>query len=88
MNESPAPLTPAPLTPASLPGGSGEIALLTAIHAALDAAPGELPDRAALVRHYISVALDSLPGSRRAAYKVIAHMIVRDIGESEPNKGG
>lgn len=76
--------SPALLTPASLPGGSGEIALLIAIRAALDTTPDELPGRAALVREYISVAIDAVPGSRRATFKVLAQMIVRDINRSGP----
>jgi hypothetical protein len=58
---------------------TGEVAMLTAINAALDAPPAELPDRVALVRHYLGAALDAEHGSRRATYKVLAHLIVRDL---------
>lgn len=73
----------------TLPGGSGEVALLTAIDAALDAAPGELPARVALVRRYVSAALDTIPGNRRATYRVLAHMIIRELnaGDGEQSHG-
>jgi hypothetical protein len=58
---------------------TGEVALLTAINAALDAPPGELPDRVTMVRHYIGAALDAEHGNRRATYKALAHLIVRDL---------
>ena len=67
-----------------LPGGSGEIALLTAIDAALEATAGELPDRVALVRWYLGAALDADPGSRRATFKVIAELIIRDLTRGAP----
>ena len=66
------------VSPESLPR-PGEVALLTAIDAALDVPAGELPGRAALVRRYISAALDAVPGSRRARLMVIAQMLARDI---------
>lgn len=72
------------LSPESLPGGNGEIALLTAIDAALDSEPGDLPARVALVRRYLGAALDAIPGHRRATFKVIAHLLVRDINRNEP----
>jgi hypothetical protein len=62
-----------------LPGGAGDFTLLTAINVALDAPPGELPDRVAMVRHYLGAALDAGPGGRRATFKVLAHLIVRDL---------
>jgi hypothetical protein len=67
----------------SLPGGNGEVALLTAIDAALDASPGDLPGRVALVRRYLGAALDAEPGNRRATFKVIAQLIVRDMTREE-----
>ena len=60
---------PGILSPESLPR-PGEVALLTAIDAALDAEPGKLPGRVALVRRYVGAALDAEPGSRRATFKV------------------
>ncbi len=68
----------------SLPGGNGEVALLTAIDAALDAAPAELPGRVAMLRRYLGAALDAEPGNRRATYKVIAQLIVRDMSQGQP----
>jgi hypothetical protein len=68
----------------SLPGGNGEVALLTAIDAALDAEPGELPGRVELVRRYIGAALDAEPGSRRGTFKVIAQLIIRDLSRNQP----
>jgi hypothetical protein len=65
-----------------LPGGSGEVALLTAISAALDASPGDLPARVALVRRYIGAAVDAAPGSRKATFKVIAQLIIRDLAQA------
>jgi hypothetical protein len=73
-----------PLSEASLPGGSGEMALLTAIDMALDVPPGELPGRVALVRRYLGAALDAPHGSRRATFKVLAQLIVRDLSMDEP----
>jgi hypothetical protein len=69
---------PGAISPESLPR-PGEIALLTAIDAALDVPVGELPGRVALVRRYIGAALDAVPGSRRATLMVIAQMLARDI---------
>lgn len=66
------------LSPESLPG-PGEIALLTAIDCVLDAPASELPGRVALVRRYLSAALDAIPGSRRARFLVIAQLMVRDV---------
>ena len=71
----------------SLPGGSGEIALLTAIKVALDARPGELPGRVALVRRYIGAAVDVAPGSRKAAFKVIAQLIIRNLVQADNDTG-
>jgi hypothetical protein len=68
----------------SLPGGNGEVALLTAIDAALDAEPGELSGRVALVRRYIGAALDAEPGSRRSTFKVIAQLIIRNLSRNQP----
>lgn len=79
-----------PRPPASvlLPGGSGEVALLTAIDAALDAGPGELPGRVALVRRYIGAAVDATPGSRKATFKVIAQLIIRDLAQADSGASG
>ena len=73
-----------PVSEASLPGGNGEIALLTAIDTALDVSPEELPGRVALVRRYLDAAIDAPPGSRRATFKVIAQLIIRDLSRDEP----
>jgi hypothetical protein len=59
----------------------GEIALLTVIDAVLDVPVGELPDRVALVRRYIGVALDAIPGNRRTTFLVIAQMLARDASQ-------
>jgi hypothetical protein len=75
---------PGPAEAVTLPGGSGEIALLTAIDAALDAEPGDLPARVELVRHYLGAALEAPTGSRRATFKVIAQLIIRDLSRSKP----
>jgi hypothetical protein len=72
----------------SLPGGSGEIALLTAISAALDAEPGDLPARVELVRRYLGAALDAPTGNRRATFKVIAQLIVRDLSHDPSRRHG
>jgi hypothetical protein len=74
---------PGILSPESLPR-VGEVALLTAIDAVLEAPDGELPDRVALVRRYIEAALDALPGTRRVAFQVIAQMLVRDASRDSP----
>lgn len=66
------------ISPESLPR-PGEVALLTAIDAALRAQPEQLPSRVALVRRYIEAALDSVPGSRRTRFQVIAQMLARDV---------
>jgi hypothetical protein len=73
---------PGPSASVVLPGGSGEVALLTAISAALDATPGDLPARVALVRRYISAAVDAAPGRRKATFKVIAQLILRDLAQA------
>jgi hypothetical protein len=79
------PGAPAPLP---LPGGNGEVALLTAIDAALDAGPGELPGRVALVRRYLGAALDAPTGSRRATFKVIAQLLIRDLAQADSGASG
>jgi hypothetical protein len=71
----------AALSPASLPR-PGEVALLTAINAALDAPADELSGRVALVRRYIDAALDAVPGSRRATFLVVAQLMVRDASRA------
>jgi hypothetical protein len=71
------------LSPASLPR-PGEVALLTAINAALDVPADELSGRVALVRRYIDAALDAVPGSRRATFLVIAQLMTRDISQETP----
>ena len=78
---------PAVLSPESLPR-PGEVALLTAIDAVLEAPASELPDRVALVRRYIGAALDAVPGTRRVALQVIAQMLVRDASRDWPTKPG
>lgn len=65
----------------------GEIALLTAIDAALDVPVGQLPGRVTLVRRYIGAALGAVPGSRRATLLVIAQMLARDLSQ-EPAADG
>jgi hypothetical protein len=75
-----------PRAAVSLPGGNGEIALLTAIDAALDTSPERLPGRVALVRRYLDAALDAEPGIRRATFKVIAHLIVREMTGEEAER--
>jgi hypothetical protein len=72
------------ISPESLPR-PGEVALLTAIDAALDVPAAELPGRVALVRHYIGAALDAVPGSRRV--QVIAQMLARDAIRDSPADG-
>lgn len=52
---------PGMFSPESLPR-IGEVARLTAIDAVLEAPGDELPNRVALVRRYITAALDALPG--------------------------
>lgn len=69
------------LSPATLPR-PGEVALLTAINAALDVPADELPGRVALVRRYIGAALDAVPGSRRATFLVIAQLMTRDTSQA------
>ena len=71
------------LSPESLPR-PGEVALLTAINAALDVPAGELPGRVALVRRYIGAALDAVPGSRRVTFQVVAQMLARDASRDAP----
>jgi hypothetical protein len=74
------------VSPASLPR-PGEVALLTAINAALDVPAGELPARVALVRRYLDAALDAVPGSRRATFLVIAQLMTRDTSQATPLGG-
>ncbi len=74
---------PGAFSPESLPR-PGEVALLTAINAALDVPAGELPGRVALVRRYIGAALDAVPGSRRVTFQVVAQMLARDAGRDAP----
>jgi hypothetical protein len=74
------------ISPESLPR-PGEVALLTAIDAALDVPAAELPGRVALVRHYIGAALDAVPGSRRVTFQVIAQMLARDAIRDSPADG-
>jgi hypothetical protein len=74
---------PSTLSAETLPR-PGEIALLTAISAALDTPASELPGRVALVRRYIDAALDAVPGSRRATFLVLAQLMVRDISQDKP----
>jgi hypothetical protein len=78
---------PGILSPGSLPR-PGEVALLTAIDAVLEVPDAELPGRVALVRRYIEAALGALPGSRRAAFGVVAQMLVRDASRDSPADGG
>jgi hypothetical protein len=66
----------------------GEGALLTAINVALDVPVAELPGRVALIRRYIDAALDAVPGSRRATFQVIAHLIVRDASRASSRDDG
>lgn len=68
---------PGTISPESLPR-PGEVALLTAIDAVLDVPADQLPGRVALVRRYIGAALDTVPGTRRTAFQVIAQMLARD----------
>jgi hypothetical protein len=56
---------PGAISPKSLPR-PGEVALLTAIDAALDVPVGELPGRFALGRRYVGAAMGAVPGGRRA----------------------
>ena len=74
---------PGAISPESLPR-PGEVALLTAINAALDVPADELPGRVALVRRYIGAALDAVPGSRRATFLVIAQLMTRDTIQATP----
>jgi hypothetical protein len=74
------------LSPESLPR-PGEVALLTAINAVLDVPEGELPGRVALVRRYIGAALDSVPGTRRVTFQVVAQMLARDASRDSPADG-
>jgi ABC-type uncharacterized transport system YnjBCD ATPase subunit len=72
-----------PLPPGPGPSGSGMVALLAAIDAALAGAHDE-SGRVALVRRYIGVALEMGPAGRRATFTVIARMISRDISQDKP----
>jgi hypothetical protein len=74
------------ISPESLPR-PGEVALLTAINVALDVPADQLPQRARLIRHYISAALAAVPGSRRATHLVIAQMLARELGQASPGDG-
>jgi hypothetical protein len=65
----------------------GEVALLTAIDAALDVPAGQLPRRVTLVRRYISAALAAVPGNRRATFLVIAQMLARDLTQDPAADG-
>ncbi len=65
----------------------GEVALLTAIDAALDVPADQLPRRVTLVRRYIGAALAAVPGSRRATFLVIAQMLARDLNQDPPTDG-
>jgi hypothetical protein len=78
---------PGALSPADLPR-PGEVALLTAIDAALDVPADELPGRVALVRRYIGAALDAVPGCRRATFLVIAQLMTRDTSQATPPGSG
>lgn len=79
--------SPGAISPESLPR-PGEVALLTAIDAALDVPADRMPGRVALVRRYIGAALDAVPGSRRATLLVIAQMLARDISQDPAADGG
>jgi hypothetical protein len=74
------------ISPESLPR-PGEVALLTAIDAALDVPADELPGRVSLVRRYIGAALDAVPGSRRTTFQVIAQMLARDLNQDPAADG-
>jgi hypothetical protein len=74
---------PEVLSPESLPRPD-EVALLTAINAVLDVPAGELPGRVALVQRYVGAALETVPGTRRVAFQVIARMLVRDASCDSP----
>jgi hypothetical protein len=65
----------------------GEVALLTAIDAALDVPADQMPHRVTLVRRYISAALAAVPGNRRATFLVIAQMLTRDLAQDPPADG-
>jgi hypothetical protein len=65
----------------------GEVALLTAIDAALDVPASQLPRRVALVRRYIGAALAAVPGNRRATFLVIAQMLTRDLSQDPAADG-
>jgi hypothetical protein len=78
---------PGILSPESLPR-PGEVALLTAIDAVLEVPPSELPGRVALVRRYVGAALEAVPGTRRATFQVVAHMLVRDASRESPTNAG
>ena len=75
MNDRPGAISPKSLPP------PGEVALLTAIDAALDVPVGELPGRFALGRRYVGAALAAVPGGRRATPMVIAQMLASDISQ-------
>lgn len=76
MNDRPGTISPESLR------RPGEIALLTVIDAVLDVPVSELPDRVALVRRYLGVALDAVPGSRRTTFLVIAQMLAREASQN------
>ena len=80
MNDRPGALS---ADPESLPR-RGEVALLTAINAALDVPADELPGRVVLVRRYISAALDAVPGTRRVTFQVVAQMLAREASRDSP----
>jgi hypothetical protein len=78
---------PGAISPESLPR-PGEIALLTAIDAALDVPADKLPGRVTFVRRYIGAALNAVPGSRRATFLVIAQMLARDVSQDPATDRG